>query len=68
MKMIGFHSSTLAAAGYENGILRIEFLSGDLYRFTGVPARVFNELLVAHSAGRYFNRSIKGRYPSERLR
>ncbi len=68
MRMVGLHSSNLAAAGHEDGVLQVEFHDGGLYRYIGVSQSVFAALLAAPSAGRYFNREIKGRYRTERLR
>jgi hypothetical protein len=60
-------SSTLAAAGWGQGVLELEFRSGSIYRYDGVPQGVFEALLAAPSRGRFFNRRIRGRYPAERL-
>lgn len=61
------NSSDLAAAGYENGILYIEFLSGTMYRYFDVPEAVFNSLMNANSRGRYFHTFIKNHYRYQRL-
>ncbi len=37
------------------------------YRYMGVPARVYRELISAESAGRYFNAHIRDRYPFTEL-
>jgi hypothetical protein len=68
MRMIGIHSTNLAAAGHDDGVLEVEFLDGGLYRYLGVPRSVFDGLFRAHSAGSYFNQQIKGRFQVERLR
>jgi KTSC domain len=60
-------SSTLAGAGWRRGVLELEFRSGSLYRYHGVPEGVFEALLAAPSRGRFFSRRIRGRYPAERL-
>ena len=51
--------------GYEaeSWILEIEFDSGAVYQYIGVPPRTYRELLTAESKGRYFNREIRDSYP-----
>jgi hypothetical protein len=58
-------STTLAAIGYDDagGILQLEFRSGAVYRYFGVPAAVPEGLLSAPSKGKYFNRVIRGHFP-----
>ena len=47
-------------------ILEICFHSGHVYRYSGVPKDTFEELVDSDSAGRYYNHSIKGQFPSMR--
>jgi lysyl-tRNA synthetase class 2 len=63
-------SSVLASAGYdaERRILELEFVSGDVYRYWVVPARVWRELWEAESAGHYFTTAIRDAYPTEKVR
>ncbi len=42
--------------------LDVEFASGGVYTYEGVPISVYNGLLEAPSAGGYFHRNIKGVY------
>ena len=62
-------SSQVASVGYdhESQTLEVEFTSGALYQYFGVPADVYDGLLAAESAGRYLNSSIKGVYDYERV-
>ena len=57
-------SSNLRRCDYdiETGRLQIQFYSGKIYAYDGVPASVYNGLLEATSAGQYFNSNIKGVY------
>jgi hypothetical protein len=63
-------SSMLRSAEYEPTInsLTLEFHSGGLYRYAGVPPETYDGLLLAYSAGQYFHQWIRDRYPSTRLR
>jgi hypothetical protein len=64
MNRTAVESTTLAALAYDEAreILQLEFRSGALYRYCGVPAPVYEALLSAPSKGRYFNRSIRGSF------
>ena len=62
-------SSTIAALGYneECEILEVEFVSGALYRYHGVPVDVHDALCAARSKGKFFNEHIKDCYPWEQV-
>jgi hypothetical protein len=63
-------SSSLHAVGYDAdaSVLEIEFVSGSIYQYDGVPQSEFDALMSAGSKGKHFNASIKGRYSETRLR
>jgi len=54
-------SSNIKTVGYmpEHKILEIEFHSGAIYRYAGVPKKVFVGLMRAKSKGKYFNKKVK---------
>ncbi len=54
-------SSNLSSVGYDanNMVLEIEFNSGGIYQYFGVPEHIFNELMSAGSKGTYFDQNIK---------
>jgi hypothetical protein len=58
-------STTMRSVGYQaqRRILEIEFDSGAVYQYLGVPARIYEELLTSESKGRYFNSEIRDVYP-----
>lgn len=60
-------STTLATADYDpdRETLDVKLRTGRVYRYFEVPASVFDELLAAKSAGRYFNTKIRDRYRAE---
>jgi hypothetical protein len=63
-------SSNLASVGYDPAtlILEIEFLSGRIYHYYGVPETVYQGLMEAESHGKYFNQFVKnGGYSYERV-
>jgi hypothetical protein len=55
-------STTLATVAYDEALelLQLEFRSGAIYQYFGVPVAVHAALLGAESKGSYFNRVIRG--------
>jgi hypothetical protein len=47
--------------------LRITYLSGAIYEYTGVPPKVYQAMKAYQSKGTFLNREIKGRYPFEKV-
>lgn len=71
MKRIPVESSSLSSVGYdsENAILEIEFKSGGIYQYSGVPQDVYDGLMNAESKGKYFHQYIKNSgYPYSKVR
>jgi hypothetical protein len=64
MKMKSVKSSVLKSIGYDSKaqILKIEFVSGDVYDYEGVPWYVVGQLLSSDSLGRFYNHSIRDVY------
>ena len=54
----------MASVGYERETrtLEVEFSSGAVYRYFGVPEHEADGLVGADSVGRCLNESIKGHY------
>lgn len=63
-------SSCLIGIGYESHqeVLEVTFPTGDVYQYFEVPPRVYLELLVADSKGKFYNRHIKGTYEAQWVR
>jgi hypothetical protein len=64
MARVDLKSTSLNAATYQDqsAFLELEFRSGAIYRYGGVPAQTYQELLLAESKGRYFNQHVRGRF------
>ena len=62
-------SSDLRSVGYESTTftLEIEFVSGGIYQYDGVPVTIYQGLMNAPSAGRYFHARIKNSYPARKV-
>ena len=69
MQMQSVVSSDIRAIGYdENSLtLRIEFNSGGVYEYFGVPVSVHSDLMNASSHGKYFHRYIRDKYEFPKL-
>ncbi|MDD4527548.1 MAG: KTSC domain-containing protein [Candidatus Margulisbacteria bacterium] len=70
INMIPVSSSNVAKIGYEESTntLRVEFLDGSLYDYSGVPQPEFYNLKNASSVGGYLNSNIKGVYKYKKVR
>jgi hypothetical protein len=61
-------SSVLKAVAYATDeALELEFRTGAVYRYFGVPCTVFENLITATSKGSYFNNNIRGSYRHQRV-
>ncbi|MFA6232455.1 MAG: KTSC domain-containing protein [Rhodanobacter sp.] len=62
-------SSDIRAIGYdeESQTLEIEFNSGSVYDYAGVPQSEYDGLMGADSKGRYFHANVKERYSFVKL-
>ena len=56
-------SSCFSHIGYKDGVLSLKFQTGSIYRYYGVPASVYKEMLNAPSKGKYFSDNIKDIFP-----
>ena len=63
-------STNLRSVGYDptSATLEIEFNSGGVYQYSGVPAQVHDSLLRSGSLGRNFASQIKDVYPCVKVR
>lgn len=61
MKRPPVDSSSIASIGYSPDArrLQIEFRTGRVYEYDGVPESIYRELMGAESRGRYFSTSIR---------
>ena len=66
---VGIAQSTLLQAiAYDSAatLLKMQFHDGSVYRYLGVPAQIYNDLLKADSKGTFFNQRIRGQFPFAR--
>ena len=64
MERTPVQSSNLASVGYDTSTqtLEIEFNSGGIYQYYGVPQFVYESLMGAPSKGTYFAQNIRTPY------
>lgn len=70
MDRITVTSSNIRSIGYDptSETLEVEFRSGELYQYTGVPAVAYQGIMKAESHSKYLNAHIKGRFPYRHIR
>ncbi len=63
-------SSNIRSVGYDpaSRTLEVQFHSGGVYQYSGVPEAVYQSFMQAASKGSYFNEHIKERYPCRQVR
>jgi hypothetical protein len=63
MIMISVNSSAIAAVGYENGTLVVQFHDNPTpYELPNVPYGLFAEFINAPSLGEFWNRHLRGKF------
>jgi len=69
MERVYVSSSNIRSIGYdaESLTLEIEFNSGAVYQYQGVPQAEYDVLMNAGSKGTYFNANIKNQFQCVKL-
>jgi len=62
-------SSNIEKVGYdtETKELQVQFHSGAVYRYAGVPQDIYEDFKEVGYSGRFLNSTIKGAYDYERI-
>lgn len=62
--MTKVESSNVAAIGYDAAAqhLYVEYIKSGTYRYSNVPAEIYNDWMAAESKGKFFHEKVKGRY------
>jgi hypothetical protein len=68
MLVTAVESTTLTTVAYDAAyrMLWLQFRSGAVYRYFGVPPTVHQALMAATSKGAYFNHHIRGHFSYQR--
>jgi hypothetical protein len=69
VKWVSVKSRMLAAVAYNRDWQQVylEFRSGDVYCYRGVPIELYQKLLAADSKGKYVRSHLLNRYPYQRI-
>lgn len=64
MEIQNVKSSNLSQVGYdsETSKLHVAFIGGTVYIYSDVPRNIYEEIIVAPSAGKYFHQNVKNKY------
>jgi hypothetical protein len=70
MDRASVRSRNIRSVGYDPATrtLEVEFHSGGLYQYSGVPETIYQGFMRAASKGSYFHDHIKDRYPCRQVR
>jgi len=62
-------SCILRSVGYDNAMknLEIEFHSGLVYQYSGVPSKVYTDLLSSSAVGKYFSEKVRNRFRAKQM-
>lgn len=62
-------SSNIVAIGYDapSQLMEIEFKTGAVYEYSGVPQAVHEDFITSTSKGQYLHANIKNKYPCQKL-
>lgn len=65
VKRLEVTSSNVKSVGYDRDqqLLEVEFKGGGIYRYSGVPLKVYQALVGAASIGSYLATAVKGKFP-----
>jgi len=62
-------SRILRTLGYDEStkILEIEFQTGLVYQYAGVPLKVYRELIRSDEIGKYFTDKVRNRFRTKQI-
>lgn len=62
-------STNIVSIGYDSdtSVLEIEFYSREVYQYTNIPQRLFDDFMTSQSLGRYFAQNIKGKFSFRKM-
>jgi hypothetical protein len=62
-------SCILRSVGYDDAMknLEIEFHSGLVYQYSGVPSKVYSDLMSSSAVGKYFSDKVRSRFRAKQI-
>lgn len=69
LERLSVTSRILRSVGYneEKKIMEIEFTSGLVYQFLGVPPKIYADLMRSAEIGKYFSEKIRPKFQSKQV-
>jgi len=69
MERLSVKSRILRSVGYDDSkkILEIEFSSGFVYQYSGVPAKVYADLMHSDEIGKYFSEKVRPKFQTKQV-
>lgn len=62
-------SRILRSVGYDESTktLEIEFQTGLVYQYAGVPPKIYADLMHSDGIGKYFSEKVRPRFPAKQV-
>jgi len=62
-------SRILRSVGYDDStkIMEIEFQNGLVYQYTGVPPKIYADLMHAGEIGKYFSEKVRPKFQTKQV-
>jgi len=69
LKRQSVKSCILRSVGYDDSMknLEIEFHSGLVYQYSGVPSKVYTDLISSSAVGKYFSDKVRNRFRAKQM-
>jgi hypothetical protein len=62
-------SCILRSVGYDDAMknMEIEFHSGLIFQYSGVPSKVYSDLISSNAVGKYFSEKVRNRFRAKQI-
>lgn len=62
-------SRIMRSVGYDDSTknLEIEFQTGLVYQYSGVPPKVYSDLINSEAVGKYFSEKVRNRFRTKQV-
>jgi len=69
VERLSVKSRILRSVGYDDStkILEIEFHTGLVYQYSGVPPKVYADLMHSNEVGKYFSEKVRTRFRTKQV-
>ena len=69
VERLSVKSRILRSVGYDDStkMLEIEFQTGLVYRYSGVPPKVYADLMHSDEIGKYFSEKVRPRFQTKQV-